>query len=69
VTAVMNLSPATMADPHASRDWLDLFEFTGGPVTPGIRAQRRMDHEFQIGCRPTARSPCRACRSDSPTTG
>ncbi|WP_054816566.1 alpha/beta fold hydrolase [Nocardia arizonensis] len=46
VTAVMNLSPATMAQPAAARDWLDLFEFTGGPVTPGIRAQRRMDHDF-----------------------
>lgn len=46
VTAVMNLSPATLADPHAARDWLDLFEFTGGPVTPGIRAQRKMDHDF-----------------------
>jgi pimeloyl-ACP methyl ester carboxylesterase len=46
ITAVMNLSPATMADPNAARDWLDLFEFTGGPVTPGIRAQRRMDHDF-----------------------
>ncbi|ATL65435.1 alpha/beta fold hydrolase [Nocardia terpenica] len=46
VTAVLNLSPATLADTHAARDWLDLFEFTGGPVPPGIRAQRRMDHEF-----------------------
>lgn len=46
VTAVMNLSPATLADPHAASDWLDLFEFTGGPVTPGIRAQRKMDHDF-----------------------
>lgn len=46
ITAVMNLSPATMADANAARDWLDLFEFTGGPVSPGIRAQRRMDHEF-----------------------
>lgn len=46
LNAVMNLSPATMADRHSARDWLDLFEFTGGPVTPGIRAQRRMDHEF-----------------------
>ncbi|MEV0299430.1 alpha/beta hydrolase [Nocardia sp. NPDC050710] len=46
VTAVMNLSPATMAQSNAARDWLDLFEFTGGPVTPGIRAQRRMDHDF-----------------------
>ncbi|WP_280428771.1 alpha/beta fold hydrolase [Nocardia brasiliensis] len=47
VTAVMNLSPATMAEPNSARDWLDLFEFTGGPVTPGIRAQRRMDHDFE----------------------
>ncbi len=46
VTAVMNLSPATMADPNTARDWLDIFEFTGGPVTPGIRAQRKMDHDF-----------------------
>ncbi|WP_297623434.1 alpha/beta fold hydrolase [Nocardia sp.] len=46
MTALMNLSPATLADPHAGRDWLDLFEFTGGPVTPGVRAQRRMDHDF-----------------------
>ncbi|WP_405488478.1 alpha/beta fold hydrolase [Nocardia sp. NBC_00511] len=46
ITALMNLSPATMADTNAARDWLDLFEFTGGPVTPGVRAQRRMDHDF-----------------------
>lgn len=46
LTAVMNLSPATLADPNAARDWLDLFEFTGGPVAPGIRAQRAMDHDF-----------------------
>ncbi|GGL21996.1 alpha/beta fold hydrolase [Nocardia jinanensis] len=46
LTAVMNLSPATMADTNKARDWLDLFEFTGGPVPPGIRAQRRMDHDF-----------------------
>ncbi|TQM29024.1 alpha/beta fold hydrolase [Nocardia bhagyanarayanae] len=46
VTAVMNLSPATMANTNSARDWLDLFEFTGGPVTPGIRAQRKMDHDF-----------------------
>ncbi|QLY31552.1 alpha/beta hydrolase [Nocardia huaxiensis] len=46
ITALMNLSPATMAETNAARDWLDLFEFTGGPVTPGVRAQRRMDHDF-----------------------
>lgn len=46
VTAAMNLSPATLADPRAAQDWLDLFEFSGGAVSPGVRAQRRMDHEF-----------------------
>lgn len=46
LTALMNLSPATMANVNAARDWLDLFEFTGGPVSPGVRAQRRMDHDF-----------------------
>ncbi|MBC7300067.1 MAG: alpha/beta hydrolase [Nocardia sp.] len=46
LAAVMNLSPATMADTNAARDWLDLFEFTVGTPSPGIRAQRAMDHEF-----------------------
>ncbi|GAA5044594.1 alpha/beta fold hydrolase [Nocardia callitridis] len=46
LTAVLNLSPATLADHNTARDWLDLFEFTGGPVTPGIRAQRKMDRDF-----------------------
>ncbi|MFI9505988.1 alpha/beta fold hydrolase [Nocardia sp. NPDC052566] len=46
VTAAMNLSPATLANPNAARDWLDLFEFTGGAVSPGVRAQRKMDHGF-----------------------
>jgi pimeloyl-ACP methyl ester carboxylesterase len=46
LTAVMNLSPATLADVNAARDWLDLFEFSGGPVGPGVRAQRAMDHDF-----------------------
>ncbi|MFD3507287.1 alpha/beta fold hydrolase [Nocardia sp. NPDC058666] len=46
LAAVMNLSPATMADTNAARDWLDLFEFTVGTPSPGIRAQRAMDHDF-----------------------
>ena len=46
VTAVMNLSPATLADANAARDWLDVFEFSGGPTAPGVRAQRSMDREF-----------------------
>ncbi len=61
LTAVMNLSPATMADTNAARDWLDLFEFTGGPVTPGIRAQRKMDHEFdRVHAYRAIRVPCLA---------
>ncbi|MEV6325784.1 alpha/beta hydrolase [Nocardia sp. NPDC051787] len=59
ITAVMNLSPATMAEPNAARDWLDLFEFTGGPVPPGIRAQRRMDHDFdRVQAYRAIRVPC-----------
>ncbi|MFE7745703.1 alpha/beta fold hydrolase [Nocardia sp. NPDC057455] len=59
ITAVMNLSPATMAEPNAARDWLDLFEFTGGPVSPGIRAQRRMDHDFdRVQAYRAIRVPC-----------
>ncbi|HLS75622.1 MAG TPA: alpha/beta hydrolase [Nocardia sp.] len=61
LTAVMNLSPATLADANAARDWLDLFEFTGGPVGPGIRAQRRMDHDFdRVQAYKAIRVPCLA---------
>ena len=46
VTAVMNLSPASLVDANAARDWLDVFEFTGGKTSPGVRAQLSMDREF-----------------------
>ncbi|MBS9373922.1 alpha/beta fold hydrolase [Rhodococcus sp. B50] len=46
VTAVMNLSPASLADEHTARDWLDVFEFSGGKVSAGVRAQLGMDREF-----------------------
>ncbi|CAM3127482.1 alpha/beta fold hydrolase [Prescottella defluvii] len=46
VTAVMNLSPATLADQHAARDWLDVFEFSGGKTSAGVRAQLAMDRDF-----------------------
>jgi pimeloyl-ACP methyl ester carboxylesterase len=61
LTAVMNLSPATMADSDTARDWLDVFEFSGGPVSPGVRAQRRMDHDFdrRVAYRAIA-APCLA---------
>ncbi|MET9630512.1 alpha/beta fold hydrolase [Lentzea sp. NPDC006480] len=34
-----NLSPATLADPAAARDWLQLYEFGGSSLGPGERAQ------------------------------
>ncbi len=46
LTAVMNLSPASLADENTARDWLDVFEFSGGRVSPGVRAQLGMDREF-----------------------
>ncbi|MDV7082855.1 alpha/beta hydrolase [Rhodococcus sp. IEGM 248] len=46
VTAVMNLSPASLVDPHTARDWLDLFEFSGGRTSDGVRAQMEMDRSF-----------------------
>ncbi|AMY20389.1 MULTISPECIES: alpha/beta fold hydrolase [Nocardiaceae] len=46
VAAVMNLSPASLRDEAAARDWLDLFEFSVQPLTPGQRAQLTMDETF-----------------------
>lgn len=46
VTAVMNLSPASLADTNTARDWLDLFEFSGGRTSAGVRAQMGMDRAF-----------------------
>ncbi|XVV01900.1 alpha/beta fold hydrolase [Actinosynnema sp. CA-248983] len=43
MTAVLNLSPATLRDPMAIRDWLDVFEFTGSAVGAGVRAQMELD--------------------------
>lgn len=39
VTAVLNLSPATLRDEGAARDWLDVLEFSSGPMSEGERAQ------------------------------
>ena len=33
----MNLSPHTLADDRAARDWLDIIEFSPQRVTPGVR--------------------------------
>ncbi|MDG3009083.1 alpha/beta fold hydrolase [Rhodococcus sp. D2-41] len=43
VTAILNLSPATLEDPASIRDWLDIFEFSGSAQTPGLRAQMNVD--------------------------
>ncbi|TWP52165.1 alpha/beta hydrolase [Lentzea tibetensis] len=39
VTALRNLSPRTLEDPVATRDWLDLFEMGGSKIGSGVRAQ------------------------------
>ncbi len=43
MNAVLNLSPATLRDPQAVRDWLDVFEFSGSTVSAGVRAQMEMN--------------------------
>jgi pimeloyl-ACP methyl ester carboxylesterase len=42
-TALRYLSPATMADPAAARDWLELFELGGSAVGAGTRAQMALN--------------------------
>ena len=39
VTAVMNLSPATLRNEDKVREWLDVFEFSAAPISAGERAQ------------------------------
>ncbi|MFT4042235.1 MAG: alpha/beta hydrolase [Gordonia sp. (in: high G+C Gram-positive bacteria)] len=39
ITAHLNLSPHTLADDRAARDWLDVIKFSTGALTPGMRAQ------------------------------
>lgn len=46
VTAALNLSPASLATDAKARDWLDLFEFSIQPLTPGQRAQLSLDEAF-----------------------
>ncbi|WP_338889031.1 alpha/beta hydrolase [Rhodococcus sovatensis] len=49
ITAAMNLSPTTLADPRSARDWLDLLEFSVAPISAGVRAQIGMDENFDRG--------------------
>ncbi|MFJ6608713.1 alpha/beta fold hydrolase [Streptomyces sp. NPDC091289] len=37
--ALCYLSPHTLRDPGAVRDWLDIFTYAGGATGPGVRAQ------------------------------
>ncbi|GAA5152512.1 alpha/beta fold hydrolase [Pseudonocardia eucalypti] len=39
VTAALNLSPATLRNESAVRDWLDIFELSSAPMPAGERAQ------------------------------
>lgn len=39
LTAIFNLSPATLRDDVKVKDWLDMFELTAGPISSGERAQ------------------------------
>ncbi|MGW0044937.1 alpha/beta fold hydrolase [Rhodococcus sp. NPDC003348] len=43
ITAVLNLSPASLVDPMAAQDWLDIFAFSKGESSPGVRAQKNLD--------------------------
>lgn len=43
ITAILNLSPATLEDPVLGADWLDIFEFSTPSRSAGVRAQMAMD--------------------------
>ncbi|WP_299570804.1 alpha/beta hydrolase [uncultured Williamsia sp.] len=46
ITAHLNLSPHTLVDDAAARDWLDIIEFSGQTRARGVRAQMQLhDHE------------------------
>ncbi|MBE7160644.1 MAG: alpha/beta hydrolase [Williamsia herbipolensis] len=45
ITAHLNLSPHTLLDDAAARDWLDIIEFSGQQRTPGVRAQLQLHHD------------------------
>lgn len=46
VTAQLNLSPATLRDEAAMRDWLDMFELGGSAIGAGVRAQLALSAEL-----------------------
>ena len=44
ITAMQNLSPQTLRDRATAQEWLDLFEFAGSSIGPGVRAQMQTEH-------------------------
>jgi pimeloyl-ACP methyl ester carboxylesterase len=55
VTALQNLSPRTLRDPVAVRDWLDVFQASGSAVTDGVRAQYALQLKDRADRRPDYR--------------
>jgi pimeloyl-ACP methyl ester carboxylesterase len=46
---IRNVSPATLADPIVATDWLQIYEFGGSSISPGLRAQLALsDYEPRI---------------------
>ncbi|MFC7447927.1 alpha/beta fold hydrolase [Rhodococcus daqingensis] len=43
ITAVLNLSPASLVDQMAAQDWLDIFAFSKAETSRGVRAQQNLD--------------------------
>lgn len=59
ITAMQNLSPRTLADPAAARDRLDLFEFSGSTIGPGVRAQLALnDFDDRLAAYAAITVPC-----------
>jgi pimeloyl-ACP methyl ester carboxylesterase len=46
VTAVLNLSPATLRDEDTVRDWLEVFELSASPMSAGERAQLSLSNQL-----------------------
>ncbi|GAY08792.1 alpha/beta fold hydrolase [Pseudonocardia sp. N23] len=57
ITAQQNLSRRTLADPVAVQDWLDLFEFSGSRVGPGVRAQLELADDDRLAAYRGVRVP------------
>lgn len=60
ITAHLNLSPHTLDDDRAARDWLDIIGFSPQRVTPGVRAQLEL-HNGEQDRLPAYRGITRPC--------